>query len=84
MSHSPVLHFDKRYFHRLLTIEFQLSCYDFVNPYPGRVAMQEKAEDITGLLTSWRAGDRTALDRLRSYTGLRDATSRFSLVSRAR
>jgi hypothetical protein len=40
--------------------------------------MQEKAEDITGLLTSWRAGDRTALDRLRSYTGLRDATSRGS------
>ena len=26
--------------------------------------MQDKAEDITGLLTSWRGGDRTALDRL--------------------
>ena len=26
--------------------------------------MQEKAEDITGLLTSWQGGDRGALDRL--------------------
>jgi len=45
--------------------------------------LQGKAEDITGLLTSWRTGDRTALDRLlpliqKESTGLRDATSRGS------
>ena len=43
--------------------------------------MQDKAQDITSLLTSWRGGDRNALDRLLpliqgSYTELRDPTWR--------
>src|SRR5215831_1571547 len=60
--HFALLHFCKRFFCCPVTIELQsFFCYD---PVPQPQSMQGEADDITGLLASWKRGDQSALDRL--------------------